>query len=379
MSLRHRLPVGLLALGLNVSAVAAPQTLPMPIAQDLPVEIVVTQQELAVDVSDVAGAVGVQFGLIGALIGSAIENEQAKKAEAAVVPLRDMLVEYRFDEKLEQALRSKLVSDGISRNPSFTVLKSPWEAVDAQNSQHVPMQALVIVPRYAIDSGMNQLSVQLSVSFVDREIKSNGKIKAKATFSRTYMFHLPLEKEAGVANIARWQAFGKDRFAALLDEGIAQTTDMLVYDMSAQGRAEWPMHAKSQSVAVKDQNFAGVMVLQQPNWVWLRTGWSRMQSMQGYEPVDEHDALIAVVVAGAPASAVAAPTLAATAMPPATVATTGAPMSPAAATAPTTQPVAAMQPASMVPASASKDPQPAASGTQAGAASNPQPADANGH
>lgn len=299
------LTAGLLVLGLNVSAVAAP--LPMPIASNLPIEIVLNQQELAVDVPNTASAVGAQFGLIGALIGSAIANEQAKKAEAAVVPLRDMLVEYRFDERLKLALLSKLASDGISPNPAFTVLKTPWDAVDAQNSQQVPLQALVITPRYSIDSGFSQLSVQLTAQVVDRQIKSNGKIKAKSRFFRTYAFRFPLSKEKGSENGARWQAIGKDRLVGILDEGIVQATDMLVYDMSAKGREEWAMTAKSQTVKIKGEAFDGVMVRQTPDWVWLRNGWSHNQSMQGYEPVSEQDTIASVTTT---ASASAAPTAA---------------------------------------------------------------------
>jgi len=302
-------------LGQNV---AAAEPLPLPIAPALPIEIVLNQQELAVNVSATAANVGVQFGLLGALIGSAIENEQAKKAEAAVVPMRNLLIDYHFEDQLEQALRSKLPSDGISPNPTFVVLKTQWDAVDAQNSQHVPLQALVIIPRYSVDSDFGQATVQLNVQVVDREIKPDGKIKAKNRFFRTYAFHFPLVEEKDVENVGRWQAMGKERLEAMFNEGIAQTTDVLVHDLSADGRKEWPMKEDAQKVTIKGRSWNGVLVQQTPNWVWLRTGWSRGQTLQGYEPVDEHDA-VAAATAPAPTTAVSSTTATATTQSPAPV------------------------------------------------------------
>jgi hypothetical protein len=60
---------------------AKPIAVPVPVAQDLPVELIESQQEIAVSVPQTASAVGMQFGLIGAIVGSAIQNSQAKKAE----------------------------------------------------------------------------------------------------------------------------------------------------------------------------------------------------------------------------------------------------------------------------------------------------------
>ena len=63
-----------LALGLALScfAVAAkPAEVPMPVAQELPVELVFNQQELEVEVPQTASAVGMQFGLIGLFGGIA--------------------------------------------------------------------------------------------------------------------------------------------------------------------------------------------------------------------------------------------------------------------------------------------------------------------
>ena len=73
------LAVVLAVLSVGVSAKQKP--LPMPLAPALPVEVVLNQHELAVDVPNTAAAMGGQFGLLGALIGSGIQNAQVKNAE----------------------------------------------------------------------------------------------------------------------------------------------------------------------------------------------------------------------------------------------------------------------------------------------------------
>jgi hypothetical protein len=295
------------------TASAKPLPLPLPLAQDLPVEVVLSQQELAIDVPATATAVGAQFGLIGALIGAGIQNAQVKSAEARVVPLRDQLIAYRFNERLEAALRAKLASDGLSPNPSITVLKTPWDAVDAsQNAQTVPLHALVLIPRYAVDSDFNELAVALTAQLVDRKIKPNGKIKTSYQFIRTYTFHFPLE-ESETDNLVRWTSMGSSRLGELLDQGIAQTTDMLVHDFSAAGRAEWEQSGKRQQVMVKGRAYNGLAVRQAPDWAWVRAGKGRMQTLQGYQPLGGQAAPVPVEAATPAVAAPVAPAAAASA------------------------------------------------------------------
>ena len=168
-----------LAFGLalfSLSAVAAKTPpLSMPVADELQVELVLNQQELAVDVPNTANAVGMQFGLIGALIGGAVQNSQAKGAEEAVVPLRDLLVEYRFNQRIEQALRAKLAAaPGISPNNRLVVMQTPWDATRS-NQAPTATTAMVLVPRYAMDYGFERLTVSLATSVVERTRNSNGK------------------------------------------------------------------------------------------------------------------------------------------------------------------------------------------------------------
>ena len=81
----NRIVIGLalLCLGQNVFA-AKQEPLPLPLEPQLSVELILGQQEMAVDVPDSSAATA-QFGLIGALVGSAIENAQVQNAEKRVV------------------------------------------------------------------------------------------------------------------------------------------------------------------------------------------------------------------------------------------------------------------------------------------------------
>jgi len=305
------LALGLAALCFNASAKPAP--LPVPLAQDLPVEVVLNQHELAVSVPETAGAMGAQFGLIGALIGSAVQNAQVKKAEERVVPIRNALLDYRLNEHVEATLRAKLASEGLSPNPTIKIMATPWDAADAQQiKQDMPLHAMVITPRYAIDSGFGTLSVSLLTQLVDRTVKPNGKVKTKILFSRDYAFRFPLTGALSEDNPQRWAGMGAARLGALLDQGVNQATDMLVHDFSPAGRAEWGQKIKRESATVKGVTYPGRAVRQTDDWVWVRTGNAMViATLQGYQPVDPNAAPAASVDAAATASASAPATPAA--------------------------------------------------------------------
>jgi hypothetical protein len=295
-----------------LTASAKPVPLPMPLAEDLPIEIVMVQNELAVDVPDTASAMGAQFGLIGALVASGIQNGQVKDAENRVAPIRDLLIDYRFSALVEAALRAKLASEGISPRPAITVMKTQWDAAEAQqNKQDMPLHAMVITPRYSIDAAFTRLSVTMTTQVVDRTIKSNGKVKTAYRFTRAYAFHFPMTLMHGTADdyARRWTDLGKARLAAMLDQGVAQSTDMLVYDFSPAGRATWDQKIKREHAMINGTKYAGVAVRQTPEWVWMRLGNGAAQTLQGYQPVNETaapEATAAAASAAAPADTTSA-------------------------------------------------------------------------
>lgn len=294
---RFCLAIGMAALCFNVSAKTKP--LPMPLAPELPVEIVMNQHELAVDVPETASAMGAQFGLIGALIGSAVQNSQVKKAEERAAPIRDQLLAYRFNGNVEAALRARLASEGVSPHPVIKVMQTPWDAADAvQNKQDMPLHAMVITPRYSVDAGFGTLSVAMQAQLVDRTVKPNGKVKTRILFSRNYAFRFPLMGALGEDNPQRWAGLGAAGLAALLDQGINQSVDMLVYDFSPAGRAEWDQKIKRETATIKGVEYRGRDVRHGEDWVWVRTGGNMfIATLQGYQPTNAAPAAVAPATA----------------------------------------------------------------------------------
>lgn len=267
-------------------AVVKPQ--PMPLGDRLPIEIVLGQQEMGVDVSTTGAAVAgaVVGGLIGGLISAGIANAQVKAAEERVVPLRDTMIAYDFSRRVDAELRGKLASEGISMNPEITSMTTTWDAIDAQNANRLPSHAMVIYPRYSIDSKFARLRVQLLVQIVDRKVSSKGKVKSKPSFSRLYAFNYDIEDGNLDDNIGQWTSLGGEGMATLVDRGITQTVDMLVHDFSPQGRAEWKRRAaKQQSVKIRGERHSGFPVRETDDYVWVRSG-SKTQFFEGFQPID---------------------------------------------------------------------------------------------
>lgn len=291
----RRLGVAAVAAALSFSVAAKKPELPMPLADDLAVEVVLSQHELAVDVPETASSMGMQFGLVGALVGSAVQNAQVKKAEERIVPIRDHLLGYRFNERIEAVLRTELPSEGISPNPSIRVMQTPWDAVEARNGLgDMPLYAMVIVPRYSMDSGFGTLSVMLNVQVVDRTIKSNGKVKTKRRLVRDYAYRFPLLDTVD-AGPQVWARMGPERLAQLLDRGIEQSVEMLVHDLSEAGRTEQRQVIRGERVHVKGLSYPGRAMRQTEDHVWVRTGNGRMSKLSGYQPISADVAMAQAV------------------------------------------------------------------------------------
>jgi len=286
MKLRLTICAGLLCVAMP--AFAARQPLPMPLADELGVELVQDQQELAVDVPDNSAATA-QFGLIGALIGTAIESKQVKNGERRVAELRDVLVDYPFQARMEAALRERLASEGVSPSPAIELRATPWLAADATGSLSAPQERLVLLPRYAMRNDFALMSVALTASFVKREPRANGKVKVQTPFSRRYAYQFPLD-DTGLdadGDAGRWVAMGAPRLEAMLDRGIDHVVDMLVYDLSAEGRSEAAEKVRRGSAQARGLEFGGRALREGDGWVWVRSGNGSMQAVLGYEPVGD--------------------------------------------------------------------------------------------
>lgn len=311
----RRACVSIFAALFAVSAHAAkPLTQPMPLGENLAVEVVLNQQEVGVDVS-ATNAMAAGGGLLGALIVAGVDNARTKNAEERIVPIRDLLIAYKFNDAFERELRAKLPSEGISTTPVFVVQNTSLGAIDAQNNHQSASRAFVLTPRYAFDNRFDQMTVRITAQMIERQPKSNGKTKVAIGFSRayTFQFSLPETSDKPEENVAAWTAFGGDALVAMLDEGVRQSIDMLVFDFSAEGRAQWENFDRKASVRLAGRSYPGLKVRETPEWVWTRVGKGWMQAVNGHRiaavlPVSAQAATPAVEAAAAvePAAAGAA-------------------------------------------------------------------------
>ena len=268
---------------------ASSDSIPYPIEPALNVEVVLHQQEIAVDVTSTA-PVAAQFGLLGALVGAAIDNANAQAAEMRVADIRNLLVDYDFNQSAEGAIKAAVASPGISPAPVITVRKSGWDAVAEQgNAMTGPQQTLLrLVPHYAIASNFESIKVSLQAFYLQRTVKDSGKIKESVIFSRNFSLELPLEKIQGSGadeDADRWVALGRDGLTVLIGQGIQQTADMLAYDFSAEGRALIANAKSGKSTQFHGKTYRGTVLRENPDYIWVANGKYKSRTIVGVQPV----------------------------------------------------------------------------------------------
>lgn len=276
--------------GLQAKAVEA-DTIPFPIEPALNVEVVLNQQEIDVNVTSAAPVAG-QFGLIGALVGVAIDSANAKAAEKRVVDIRNMLVDYNFNQSVEEAITTAASSAGISPAPNVIIRKTAWDAVANQTNPDSgqPQTVLRLIPRYTIASNFESITVSMQALYMQRSVKDSGKIKESSIFSRNYSFELPLQKiqsSSADQDADRWVAIGKEGLVALLNQGVKQVSDMLVYDFSAEGRALTAQGSTGKKTEFKGKQYKGTVLRETPEYIWVANGKSKARSIIGVQPVAE--------------------------------------------------------------------------------------------
>jgi hypothetical protein len=268
-----------------------------PVQQARDIELVMTQQELAVDVPNTGGAVAAGVGgILGVLIGAAINNAQVANGEKRVAEMRNQLLDYRFNQRFEQAFAAKLAAANLANPPKVEIVTSVRGADELKAAGAVPRTyALVLSPRYAITSNFEDLSVTVNAMWLDRSLKTNGKVKQKFHMMRTYAYRFPMEEVSGsgaTEDSQRWVALGGAELSAMLDKGIDEVAAMVVYDLTPAGLAE------SQDKKMRDVKMAGKVrrgrkVEVAPGQAWLRNRFM----LEGFHPIDGSGPVFSVAAA----------------------------------------------------------------------------------
>lgn len=188
---------------------------------------VIPQPEINAEivVADSSGAVA-QYGLLGALIGSAIDagvnSSRAEDAEKSVAPLRDVLLGYDFDTQLKQELERALPAVQWLSPQGVSVSKDAKnEARSAELSKTGAANVMYFIASYSVSPDFSTLNVKADVTLLPKqkpysELSEGEKKKRRQQNGpldlRNALYHNLLEvngplvpKGAGIAeNQPRW-------------------------------------------------------------------------------------------------------------------------------------------------------------------------------
>lgn len=274
--MKYRLTLIFALLGTSSAVAKAPKPLSLPVAPTLPVEIVLAQKDgLTVRpmVNPLSGA------YTGALV-TAIEDMQGKASVKANMPrlqeIRDRVTTYDFDRKMEAALRAVLASGRLSHNPQIEVVPKAWTDEEAlSKTADSDGVYLRIVPFYGFDAFFNSLEVSFMVTAIRVARNASGKVHEEHLFGRDNAFFTTMpEHRWKVSNSSawRWQRVSDDDLLAAMDEGIAQSTAMLAYDISPEGQAEFAQDRKWQKFLICHTRYNGTVARTADGLTWYRQG-----------------------------------------------------------------------------------------------------------
>jgi hypothetical protein len=112
------------------------------------VVILLEQTEIRVDDADVNGGA---FGVIGVLVEAAVESAKTKNRQQAIAPLRDALLEYRFEDKLVQAIQEQLPTSLVKAGAPVKVVRSTDEWRNHVRGLQLPANVFVVTTRYGLE------------------------------------------------------------------------------------------------------------------------------------------------------------------------------------------------------------------------------------
>ena len=214
------------------------------------VVVPIRQHEIYVFVpASTAGAAGgASMGLAGALVGAlvdaSIDSVRTGKAEKAVTPLRDSLVDYSFDNVFKDDLANSLSQLSWVHVDSVHVVRDFRES-DLDNDLAASKDAAVLfmTTDYNLDNDGNVLTVTVSAALYPnnaalRSYAKKGSVKpstgiANSIYHDTLVFKRPLDGGTADrdANIARWSADKGAMMREALDDAAKRLAQKIAADL----------------------------------------------------------------------------------------------------------------------------------------------------
>jgi hypothetical protein len=227
-----------------------------PLAQDArasTVVLYVQQTEVAVD-DPYVGAPG--GGLLGALIGSAIESKMARNRQAAVGPVRDAMLDFRFEEQLQAALKRRLSPALVEDDAPFVVVRSEQEWRDHLR-RVTPATVLLVTARYAFEQNFEMAYVHAIASLqrADKALPDEAAFEAlpnrkkrklaptivhTGSYYSAFVTHSPYRKQARAEgdagfehNAKQWAKGGAEPLRASFSAGIEEVAALVEREATA--------------------------------------------------------------------------------------------------------------------------------------------------
>lgn len=243
-------PVAILLPGLLLGACS---TLPLhqPLAPDAQGKIASTDVVLPVHQSEIyvfvpnssAGAVAVG-GLIGALVDAGINDVRTSKAETAVKPLRDVLVDYSFDSALQADVKQSLGQVAWVHGDDYRVVRDNTpDGLDGVLGASKDSAILFVVSDYRLSNDGDVLDVTTFAKLFPNDDALKSYVQKPDTRTKSaddntiyrnmfvYEVRLPGATDDRDKNIAAWSADNGALMRAALDQGAKETAAMLAADI----------------------------------------------------------------------------------------------------------------------------------------------------
>jgi hypothetical protein len=229
------------------------------------VVVPVKQNEIYVYVppSDMATAGAAGGGAIGGLLFAAVDagvnSVRTSKAEDAVKPLRDALVDYSFDRTMQNDMQASLASVPWLHVDNVHVLKEATsDSMDRALDSSRDSAVLFASADYQLSNDADLLTVTVSASLFPKSdalrALKQGKSSGTKTALANSLYHNTLVFEyhpqnTGVdrpTNIANWSANNGAAMRAALDESAKKLAWLLAQDVqSAMGTGNIPNAGRS--------------------------------------------------------------------------------------------------------------------------------------
>lgn len=237
--------------------------LPTPFASTLPIELRLTQQEIAVEVPNNGAAASIAIGgVLGALVGAAINKASVANAEKRVAEIRNQMIDYDFSKQFETEFREKAALPLLGPKYDIQVSKTTMFADITDKTAKPGKDILVIQPSYSLSNKFDEVNVRMSVMLVDREAKANGKIKVRYNHMRNYAYTVLLQpgvRQSANAGAEAVEQMGKDQLVAMIDNGIEGVIEVFNISLSAEGKAKLAKGGKHAQYMVGEKKVRGML------------------------------------------------------------------------------------------------------------------------